>query len=412
MLKIWFILPVFLLFTGCMFYTPQKSLYKDSFVDEPRGLSNWTIMVYMNGDNSLSTYTTRNLNQMEAAYFDERIQIIVLMDQYGTGNSKLYKVVPDSSTTVTSSQRISGTINGVTFSKDNNTTEINMLDVNTLNDFIAFSKNNYPAKHYALLLWSHADGFRSSDSRGISDGSLANVITNKQIAESLQNKDIDILAFDACLEGSMEMIWSLKMRNAAKYLIASPDEIPGEGWAYTGFLNKLFASSMGSEDFIRAAVEAYRDQYSLYSNVSLVGYDLTKNTYAEMSTALNNFFSWVQVHQATEGPIFTSNSVKSFPNSVSVGTVTYYHRNFIDYINTTGYPAVSELAIFKQMALYGWKYENGTSLTYNGVSIIGAKGTFDSYFTTYYKSTDFSTDSALTLKWYDILYYWTGFTYY
>src|SRR6185295_12580297 len=38
--------------------------------------------------------------------------------------------------------------------------EVNMGDPAVLKDFIAWSKKNYPAKHYMLEFWSHGQGWR------------------------------------------------------------------------------------------------------------------------------------------------------------------------------------------------------------------------------------------------------------
>jgi hypothetical protein len=81
--------------------------------------------------------------------------------------------------------------------------------------------------------------------------------------EALNGRKIDILGMDACLMGMAEV--GYQIREQVKYLVASEDAIPDEGWPYERILNRLVKNpDMPPQDLavtiVREFLMHYREQ--------------------------------------------------------------------------------------------------------------------------------------------------------
>ena len=80
-----------------------------------------------------------------------------------------------------------------------------MGDAQTLKDFLAFGKENYPAKHTAVVLWNHGGGSVSGaafdELYGMDSLSLAEMYQafSETFGENPQGQPVDIIGFDTCL---------------------------------------------------------------------------------------------------------------------------------------------------------------------------------------------------------------------
>lgn len=291
------------LFYGCTGTFPEKELYSESFKNK----KTWTIMIYMNGDNNLSAYTLPDIKEMEKVDLGQEINVLVLWDRFNT-NTYLLKVrYNGGNTSVMASQYLSATINSVNLN-GGSSAELNMLAPNTLSSFVDWGKLNYPADYYAVIFWGHGDGWRSvSVSKGVavdcagpsvcdaggwySSGTVG--MKNLDLALALQGKNITAVGFDNCLQGSMETLWALKKYNAAQYLAASPDLIPGTGWNYNLFLNFFRDSFRRPSDFGAVAVSAYRQNYSNEPDTSFSAFDLAQlDITSNAGGSFVHFFNW------------------------------------------------------------------------------------------------------------------------
>ena len=118
-----------------------------------------------------------------------------------------------------------------------------MTDPKTLNAFINYAADRYPAEKYDLILCDHGggakEGFGSDDHD--TDGSpmryaeLIDAVAHNHVTKN--GAKFDILNFDACIMGCAE--YCLALYDYVNYYIASPYTIPGYGQYYTNWLNKL-----------------------------------------------------------------------------------------------------------------------------------------------------------------------------
>ena len=96
----------------------------------------------------------------------------------------------------------------------------------------------FPAKHYGLVLESHATGWtprrktfgidNNSNSPYSNRGTEMEISTLRGVLEQLPH--MDFILFDACMMQSIEVAHEL--RYVTDYIIGSPSEIPGEGAPY------------------------------------------------------------------------------------------------------------------------------------------------------------------------------------
>lgn len=309
--------------------SPQQNSYS-VLMDQDRTLTanysanSATILAYMDGDNSLDSFAIDDFNEMEAA--DLRgtgINVVVLLDRSATGawtDSRAYKVryggsaTPD--TTITS-PRVACSNLGLTAV---NTVELNMGSPATLGSFVAWGKSTFPSPHNMLIFWNHGGGWRkaapqsrsaisdfggsaavgtgftgtkpgASVDTGITkalceDDTSGSILYTKNLGDTLANASFDVLGFDLCLGGMIEVAYEL--RNKASYMIASEESTPGDGWEYNLWLTDFAAKgSRTGLQLVNSVVDAYQSRYSGSIGATLAGYDLSKVD--GLMTALNEF---------------------------------------------------------------------------------------------------------------------------
>ena len=151
----------------------------------------------------------------------------------------------------------------------------------TLQAFIDFGVENYPAQKYDLILWDHGGGPHGGfgmDELHYEDGTLSLA----QMLSALKNskaEHFEIIDFDACLMSSVEIIAAFA--DQADYMIVSPETEPGYGQEYTTWLNAI-AEKPDMNGFelgkiiVDAGVDFYEDETSegYGQNVTLSVIDL------------------------------------------------------------------------------------------------------------------------------------------
>ena len=121
-----------------------------------------------------------------------------------------------------------------------------MSEASTLEAFINFCAENYPAEKYDLILWDHGggpvDGFGSDEHYEYESGksyvmhfdSIADALAHNKVTDTdsdgKPDSKFDFVDFDACLMGSIEL--TLGLADYADYYIASADTEPGYGQYY------------------------------------------------------------------------------------------------------------------------------------------------------------------------------------
>jgi murein DD-endopeptidase MepM/ murein hydrolase activator NlpD len=160
-------------------------------------------MLYLNGDNDLYRYIARALQSLERATANPNVKIVVLVD--GDQNGDTQRLVFEA----TSIQReLLG--------------ELNMGNPQTLQEFVRWARDRYPARYSYLALAGHGNGLVGI---GPDQNSGNDVLELWEISQALRaatnngQRKIDIVHYDACSMALLEHAYEL--RNYAGYLIAS-----------------------------------------------------------------------------------------------------------------------------------------------------------------------------------------------
>lgn len=251
----------------------------------PTGMADWTYMVYMAGDNNLSAAAIEDINEMESVGSSARVNVVVQAEfspiyspevpglkgrdgiDIGLGGGTLIplntqptvrgRIIRDFNTGVISSPLTSVGSN------------LDMGKAETLEAFIRWSKQNHPARHYALVLWSHGDGWKVRRDVGgiVSKGALADdssgsFMSVQDIAGAIKNSGIklELLNFDACLMAMYEVAHAFS--GLADYLVASEEVEPSQGDDYTALLTGLQTDpAMSAESLGKLITRSYREYY-------------------------------------------------------------------------------------------------------------------------------------------------------
>ena len=140
--------------------------------------------------------------------------------------------------------------------------DVSMVEPETLEDFVKFSKENYPAEKYILVLWDHGGGVPLGFGYDeIHDGTLTEI----EMAQAIGNCDIEFesIIFNACLMGSLEVAKALDPYT--EYIIAAESPTWGSayydiGINYTNFLNYIGPDFNGTaKDYGEFIVRDYMD---------------------------------------------------------------------------------------------------------------------------------------------------------
>lgn len=165
----------------------------------------WTILYYFDGKNNLAPMAEHSFNSLDEVGSDDNVNLVA---QYAMpGKSVLQGLI----------ERGGGT----DILEDVGQRDMGSAD--NVKKFVEWGMKNYPADHYALVMWDHGAGFEGS----MVDEETNHIITNNDLAKALENvaketgKKIDVINWNACLMQQAETGYEL--RNAASYMVGSEE---------------------------------------------------------------------------------------------------------------------------------------------------------------------------------------------
>jgi hypothetical protein len=213
----------------------------------------WTFMVYMSGDSSLSSNIPSDIQEMKNVGSSDKLDIIVLMDSSGEGDTSLARIQPNGIDNIA--------LSSVDVAWGN---ELDLGDPETLSSFVIWAAGAYPADRYMLDLWGHGNGWPGicpdkSDYLNTRElGTALSVISGAGV-------NLDIVSMDACQMGMIEVAYEI--RDYADYALFSQKDVPLDGWPYDDFLRCLGGNGTVAEKGA-AMIDAYitwGKAHSLYS---------------------------------------------------------------------------------------------------------------------------------------------------
>ena len=225
------------------------------------GAAKWTYMVYIAGDNNLASAAVKDINEMETVGSSNDVNVVVQVEY-----SKNY--TPDMPST---------TLRGK-IAKDNDFQSIgsqftsigdrDMGSKEELTDFVKWAAANYPADHYALVLWDHGAGWKvSRNTRGITRGALQDESADSfmslpDMAGAIRDSGVvlDVINFDACLMAMYEVAYEFK--GLTQYMTFAEETEPGDGDPYDTILQALINTpSMSGLDLATLIPTKFKEFY-------------------------------------------------------------------------------------------------------------------------------------------------------
>jgi len=269
--------------------TPTKNAQKE-----------WTLICYIAADNDLGPFAIRNIKQMANIGSTPSINILVHLDTKTINKKKVtrrFYVAKNKLIQVNAHDPV--------------TQKMDSGDPQTVISCFKWATKDFPANKYAFFLWDHATGpldpmtgriFNASElftynattnkldldrnigfleyisiidslskveQRGICwDDTTGNYLTNQKLdfalkticKECLNGKKIDLLGFDACLMGSLEI--AAMVKKYAHLMVGSQEVVLGAGYHYQKVLEPFLRKSLTPYDFATHIVQTYAEVYN------------------------------------------------------------------------------------------------------------------------------------------------------
>jgi hypothetical protein len=260
----------------------------------------WTFMVYLDADNNLENAGIVDFQEMARVGSTDDVNIVVQMDRHPYSSPPYYN---DAFGNWDGTRRFL-IRKGDDPSEDpvQNLGEQNMGKPDVLQNFVEWAITTYPAEHYALVIWNHGDGWRdeveektnitqqlnSTIVKAIAgDDTDGDILYMREVQTAIENAEknlqerlnknikIDIIGFDACLMGMVEVAYA--MRNAANYMVGSENVEPGDGWPYHTILQALTANpSLSPDSLSKIIVSRYGSSYKITQGITQSAVDISK----------------------------------------------------------------------------------------------------------------------------------------
>lgn len=280
----------------------------------------WTMLVFINGHNNLDQFGKADINEMEQVGSTDQVNVVVQWASLKNKTTKRLLVRKDNDKSKVSSPTV----------EDLQT--VDMGDYKNLVDFIRWGHENYPARHYFVVVWNHGTGWHNLALDGSpiqildisTDDLTKNSITTYQLGLAMEDaskiigRKIDIYGSDACLMGMVEV--AHQMKDSVQYFIGSEDLEPGAGWPYEQVLARWNALSPATaEDIAKFLPEVYTASYK-FDATTLSSYDLRHID--SLTTSLSNLRA-VMTSQA-------SGAAKSALKNAISSSLKFYKSDYVD----------------------------------------------------------------------------------
>lgn len=273
-------------FFFCAQAQESVALHDDQVTKSKASTKAWTLLTYIQADNSLAEFASYNMTAMQKGMLDDtNVNMLVQWDQPGNNKTWRYRIV-----------------RGGKIEDDSLSLEMGTNPSQEIVDSMQWAVSKYPASHYGLILWNHGSGIEdycrsrlsvllqkhihswielpglphknlseiTDSQRGILyDDSQNTCLTNQGLSSAMSaiktmlGKKIDLIGMDACLMAMVEVCY--QVRQFADVFVGSQQTEPGEGWNYRSFLAALTAKpSLGSLGLATSIVQAYKEFYKYH----------------------------------------------------------------------------------------------------------------------------------------------------
>jgi hypothetical protein len=173
----------------------------------------WTLALYVNGDNNLEDeWDGTSLPLLLNIPANSEVNIVAMVDLKSTDGTDLVE------------------ISGGSWNVVNSYPEMNFGDGATLQWFITEVAALYPSDNLGITMWDHGYGWIECS---FDETSWDRIRMNEmKAAIEGANVHIDILSFDACNMGNIEVAYEAYTTGLVDYMVGSEESVPFDGYPY------------------------------------------------------------------------------------------------------------------------------------------------------------------------------------
>jgi len=229
-----------------------------TFGTDPETVVSWTFAVYMCVDNDLEDdWESASLPSLLRIPENPDVNIVVMVDGIETDGVKLLEISSGNYRLVRSYP------------------ELNFGDGAVFSWFITEVTGLYPSEKLSVTVSDHGSGWKMFST----DETDEDEIRLPEMKTAIENAGvfIDILSFDACLMGSIEVVYEACTTNLVQYIVAAEEMIPLEGFPYDKMLTSAALNpAMTPAQVAADMVEGFGDHYdeTTFMSVNMAAIDV------------------------------------------------------------------------------------------------------------------------------------------
>lgn len=308
----------------------------------------WTMLVYLNGHNSLDSFGQVNVDQMAKVGSTKDINVVVQWASTSYGKTRRVLVNKNNAKVL------------------EELAPVDMGDYKSLVEFVKWGVARYPAKHYFIDVWNHGNGWKLESLTGgmhVEDISYDDLsghsINSQELGEAMKEAkavighNVDLYGSDACLMQMVEVDYELA--GSVDYVVGSEETEPGAGWVYDKLLSQWGKTP---QEIGTTLAKTYT---AAYPDVTMSVVDLSKM--ADLADSLKDLRI---VLESSKGVAASADSALwfTFQDYVDLGD---FLKNEIKADPSTKPAAAAVQAAMKQFIVAS--YANGSKSAANGLSI-------------------------------------------
>jgi len=280
----------------------------------------WLFMVYLSADNNLELAGVDDFyNEMWQARNNDEVSICVLFDRHPNSNEGDGYTAQWNDWSDTRFYRIS---RDTRIWSHLGSSERNMGNPQTLQDFVSSCRGYIDADNEALVIWDHGGGWGPRDvgidepetddlyiepspakptkGAGWDESSGNDYLTTEELRSALTSIEQyggqpELLGFDACLMSMLEVAYDL--RSHYEVMVASEETEPGDGWPYDRVLPQI-GSSTNTEQLSTLIVDEYHDFSTSNKTLAAIRSSKVANVAEKLSVLADELIDLVPEYQS------------------------------------------------------------------------------------------------------------------
>lgn len=225
----------------------------------------WTLLLYIAADNNLESNGVDDINELEAGFPEEGVEIIVFIDRaegYDESNgdwkdARIFRIRKDDDMENIRSEQLA-------YLGETNTGNARVLE-----NFLRESMRCFPARYTGLIMWDHGNGWSgmAHDNTAPSSVDGHDLLELAELSSALDNalsatpgrEKLDLIGFDMCLMAQVEVAEAVA--DHAEVMLASQAVEDVDGWPYNLVLPAFSDRTFGVRRLASNIIEGFKTYY-------------------------------------------------------------------------------------------------------------------------------------------------------